>query len=482
MKQLLNERQLSVLQWVERECPDGVWETSSYKISCQALQNRGLLKVSKRQGQWSATLTSAGRHYLQHGNYPPAQPQARRTTPVQKPTPAVPAVSTGIAAAEPAAPAVPSKAPQAPQTRKTVTEQLLEELAEAGGRIVKSTARGPNAVNWAARVSAARRSGRIPKTKELYGGWCREGYEIRLMDIPAWRLAVLEPIAVPAGLTQPHAVVRALQSQSPPMGLTKAVQARALRLVQALITATRSRGHSNKIGATRGGAPLPHRRRSVPPHFTITAQGQECGFLVIQEQDRSEHTPTEKELAEAKKYSWVKIPRFDYTPADRLRIIVSGGQPHRAGEWADTADHSLEDQLAEIVQEVNLRGEAAERKRLADLEAAKQKRLRWEAAMRQARAEYAEAYRVKHLEAQEEAWRRATRLAEYLSAARRQVETLPDGQEKDEAEVWIAWADAHVEHLNPLNTPPRLPKVPEPRTEDLKPFLHGWSPYGPNSY
>ncbi|MGK5729555.1 hypothetical protein [Streptomyces sp. URMC 124] len=482
MKQKLNERQLAVLRWVQQGCLDGVWEGSSHKITCQALQNRGLLTVTKRRGQWSTALTSAGQHYLQHGNYPPAQPRVSRTRPAERPAPTVPATSTGSGtSAGPAAPAAPRKASQAQQTRKTVTEQLLEELTEAGGRIVKSSARGPNAVNWPARVSAARRSGRIPKTKDLHGSWCREGYEIRLTDTPAWRLAVLEPIPVPARLTQPHAVVKALQSQSPPMGLTKAVQARALRLVQALITATQRRGHSSKAGATRG-APSPHRRRSADPHFTITAQGQECGFLIIQEQDRSKHTPTEKELAEAKRYSWVKIPRFDYTPADRLRIVLSGGRAHRASEWADTPERPLEDQLAEVVQEVDLRGEAAERKRLADLEAAKHQRLRWEAAMQQARTEYAEAYRVKHLEAQEEAWRRAAGLAEYLSAVRLQVEGLPSGQVRADAEAWIAWADAHVKRLNPLTTPPRLPTVPEPRTEDLKPFLHGWSPYGPHSY
>jgi hypothetical protein len=65
---------------------------------------------------------------------------------------------------------------------------------------------------------------------------------------------------------------------------------------------------------------------------------------------------------------------------------------------------------------VALRGEAAERKRLADLEAAGQRRLSWEAAMQQARIEYAEACRVKRLEAQAKAWRRATRLAEYVAA------------------------------------------------------------------
>ncbi|WP_326654196.1 hypothetical protein [Streptomyces sp. NBC_01750] len=201
---------------------------------------------------------------------------------------------------------------------------------------------------------------------------------------------------------------------------------------------------------------------------------------MLQEQDRRDHTPTEKELAEAKKYSWVRIPQFDYTSSGRLRIILSGGQPHRASEWADTADRTLEDQLAEIVQEVDLRGEAAERKRLADLEAAQQKRLRWEAAMQQARIAYAESYRVKHLEAQAEAWRHATSLSEYLSAIRLQTEELPAGQTKDHAETWTRWADAHLQRLNPVNTPPRLPKIPEPRPEDLKPFLHGWSPYGPS--
>ncbi|MFC5724474.1 hypothetical protein ACFP1Z_30400 [Streptomyces gamaensis] len=383
---------------------------------------------------------------------------------------------------EAATPAVPKKpAPTVRLRHKTFTEQLLEELAEAGGRIVKREATGRETEKWPARVAAARRSGKVPKTKELHGGWCREGYEIRLVDVPAWRLTTLKPITVPARLTQPHTVIKTLQNQSQPMGLTKAVQGRALRLIQALITTTDTQGHTSNIGTMRG-APPSHRRRSTPPHFTITAQGQEIGFLVLQEQDRSEHTPTEKELAEAKKYSWVRIPRFDYAPSDRLRIILTGGQPHRSSEWADTVDRPLENQLPEIVQEVTLRGEAAERKRLADLEAAKQKRLRWEAAMQHARTGYAEAYRVNHLEAQEQAWRHATRLTEYLHAVRAYVKTIPAGPVKTDAEAWLTWAQTHLERLNPLSTPPRLPDVPEPRADDLRPFLHGWSPHGPNSY
>ncbi|MGW3151996.1 hypothetical protein ACWDG1_46940 [Streptomyces sp. NPDC001177] len=259
----------------------------------------------------------------------------------------------------------------------TFTEQLLQELAEASGRIVKNGS-GPDSANWPSRIAAARRSGRIPETKELYGGWCCGGYEIKLVDIPAWRLAVLEP------------------------------------------------------------------------------RGQTVGFLVLQEQDRTEHVATEKELTEAKKYSWVRIPRFDYTPSERLCFVLCGDQPHRASEWADTLGRSLEEQLAAIAQEVALRGEAAERRRLDEIEAARQKRVRWEAAMEGARVRYAEAYRVRHLEAQEAAWRHATRLTEYVSAVRTRIEAMPPGKARTEAEAWISWAADTVERLDPLEAPPQL--------------------------
>ncbi|WP_229867055.1 hypothetical protein [Streptomyces gelaticus] len=179
--------------------------------------------------------------------------------------------------------------------------------------------------------------------------------------------------------------------------------------------------------------------------------------------------------------SWVRIPRFDHTPSERLRFVLSGGQPHRASESADTPGHSLEEQLAEISQEVTLRGEAAERRRQDEIEAARQKRIRWEAAMEEARIRYAEAYCIRHLEAQEAAWRHATGLTEYVSAVRVRVEAMPPGQARTDAEAWISWAATTVERLDPLSSPPRLPDVPEPRADDLRPFLGHWSPYGPTS-
>jgi hypothetical protein len=77
--------------------------------------------------------------------------------------------------------------------------------------------------------------------------------------------------------------------------------------------------------------------------------------------------------------------------------------------------------------------------------------------MEQARVRYAEAYRVRHLEAQEAAWRHATRLTQYVSAVRTRVEAMPPGQARTEAEEWLSWAAATVEHLDPLSTRPGCP-------------------------
>ncbi|MGG2459221.1 hypothetical protein ACO0M4_05225 [Streptomyces sp. RGM 3693] len=462
MRQALNERQQTVLDWVGLGCPDGVWPDSTYKTSAQALQNRGLIKITKRRGHWSAHLTDKGRRHLTDRGIRPVEQNAEPPKrPVRNPAP--PRLKT------------------VPKARTNYADQLLDELAANDGFLIKPLEPGPHAVNWASRVSAARKSGKIPHTQELYGYRTHRGYEIKLTDIPAWRLAELTPLPVPARLTKPHSVVAALQKQSQPMGLTKPVQGRALRIIQALVTATEAQGHKAALGTTRG-APPPHRRRSAPPHFTITAQGESVGFLVLQEQDRSEHVPTDKELAEAKKYSWMRIARFDYTPSNRLRFILRGGSPHRASEWADLPDRPLEDQLAEIAQEVGLRGEAAERKRRADQLAREAEQRRWESAMQEARAAYAHSYRVKHLGEQADAWHATKRLTEYVTAVRDQTTSLPPGQEKTEIEAWLAFADARLQHLTESAAAPKLPSPPKPSSDDLKPFLGHWSPYGPRPY
>ncbi|AJE81761.1 hypothetical protein SLNWT_1385 [Streptomyces albus] len=357
-----------------------------------------------------------------------------------------------------------------PKTRTNYTDQLLEELTANNNRLVKANESGPRAVNWASRISAARQSGKIPHSQELRGKQTYSGYEIELVDIPAWRLTELTPITTPARLTKPHAVVAALQKRPRGMGLTKSVHNRALRLIQALVTDAESKGHTTALGPTPD-TPPPRHRRQAAPHFTITAQVESIDVLVLQEHDHSKHIPTDKERAHAEKHTWMRIPRYDYTPANRLRFILRGGTPHHGNEWADLDGHPLEDQLAEIAQEVDLRGEAAEQLRLADEQAQEAARQNRESTLHNAHAAYAHAYRVEELEKQAAAWHEAKRLAEFVTAVREQAASLPPGQGRTEIEEWLAFADAHLQELTKAASAPRLPSPPAPSSTDLKPYL-----------
>ncbi|MFC5204335.1 hypothetical protein [Streptomyces kaempferi] len=62
---------------------------------------------------------------------------------------------------------------------------------------------------------------------------------------------------------------------------------------------------------------------------------------------------------------------------------------------------------------------------------------------------------------------------------RTRIEAMPPGKARTAAEAWISWPADTVESLDPLETPPQLPDIPEPRADDLKPFLGHWSPYDP---
>ncbi|MDF1705051.1 MAG: excisionase [Aeromicrobium sp.] len=80
----VNERQLEVLQWVADGCPEGRWPDgdTSHKMSANALKSRRLVKIRKGtsvEKRWEATITEAGRHYLEHGDYPAGHVWSRVT-------------------------------------------------------------------------------------------------------------------------------------------------------------------------------------------------------------------------------------------------------------------------------------------------------------------------------------------------------------------------------------------------------------------
>ena len=130
------------------------------------------------------------------------------------------------------------------------------------------------------------------------------------------------------------------------------------------------------------------RPRTTLPSRSVATVSE---FSSARKSTASRHDPTSVEQAKAASDNWFRIPKYDVTPSKRLSIHLSGGYEHRQSKWTDSATRSLEELLPQILQEIELRADAAEAARLAAIAEAEERRRQWERAMDDATRDYAEA-------------------------------------------------------------------------------------------
>jgi len=465
----LTEWQLAILKWVESGCPDDVLDLNASKRTARALEDRRLVKVSRKDGLWQAGLTTAGRYYLDHGEHPPASSGVPRPLPL----PPLPSLLKR------AAPRAASSPPREPRPKPLpVTEQLIADLIASGGEL--RIDREKDKANYEARVGAAIRHGKVPEGKLLTierSTW--KEWIIRLQDPPAWMTTALGPIPVPGQLRNPHTVVKRLQGEDS-LQLTKAVQPRAFRLIQALLVEAERRGYR-----TQFSRPVQQYRQSrgysaEDGHFIVVIQGHEFGVRLSQGIDRTPHSPTPAEERRAARETWFRIAAHDEQPSKRLAISLTNGRQYRQTTWTDSDKHELEVWLPQILQEIELRAGFAEQQRLEQERKAAERERLWKEAMSKAEHRYAEDYRGEVLKKQLKRWQLAQELDAYLAELRSASSALSDEDGRD-AEAWIAWAEQYRMEIDPTATRIAMPKIPKPSSDDLAAHLpHGMHPYGPN--
>lgn len=312
-------------------------------------------------------------------------------------------------------------------------------------------------------VANAHRYGKVPPGKQFTTkalAW--PDYEIRLVDkeiIPGSNVA-LQPVPVPSRITRCHPVAAAFRDDKRRHELSAALLSRAVRIVHSVAVEAERRGHQITIVES-------HRRQygydswsgSRHGHLLITINGHPQRLRIFEEGRNSAHPP------------------------GRLKIEIEGGynRDHRAASWADRASWSLEDKLPDLMREVEIRSAEDEHKRLKAERKAAERARRWEAAMAAARLELIEAHRAAILEEQASRWEQARQLRDYITAMENFTEQIDDPDRRETAVQWIAWAQEHAERIDPLNQTLAMPAPPQPTAEALRPYLHGWSPYGPGT-
>lgn len=204
---------------------------------------------------------------------------------------------------------------------------------------------------------------------------------------------------------------------------------RALRLLHTLLTALDERGFQSN---------------ATPEGKTIVTILEVKLELSLRERLRQvRHEPTPKELADAKRYSWMAPPTFDQVDSGDLDLALENtwGTRHL---WRDGKRQRLEQLLNDVIEglvaaallELERRAER-ERQRQAEEESQRRRE-------EEKRLHLQEQARVRHLEALMAAADHHVRLRRFVRRLR------PLLADRPELGDWLTWATEYAERHNPL--------------------------------
>lgn len=286
----------------------------------------------------------------------------------------------------------------------------------------------------------------------------------RFEALPEHRITVAEV------LTEPHKLVAASvqllrhaktdhQHRLVPRGkrclavaVTLGAADRAMAVYDALIKACEARGWTVAVTDGEQGSAT-----------VVTVGEEQIGIAIEERVDSVERKP---DLTKKRDY-WGK--EYDHIPTSRLTVRLNVQYLGVRQSWSDGAKQRVENCLNAIMVGLVAAAEALKAQRLArearqrEFEAAQERRRLAE----QRRQE--EAARIRALDADLVAWRKAAVVREYAAAMRRSAEAAGLLAEDTPMAAWLAWVEAYADCIDPAAGTPSVPADPQP---------HAWAGYG----
>ncbi|QLH19306.1 hypothetical protein [Streptomyces sp. Rer75] len=422
----LNKRQLDVLRRICHGDDPVTSDDCGLAVTVYALRNRGLATLTRANGSWTAAPTEAGRQHL------------AQTHPTSAPRPSA---SNSAAATEAA--------------------ELITRLQQADGTLHITDPTPDERAHWRRTLHAARSDHLIPDGHHLrHTGRDKGDLVITL------RPGSPTPRSTPADETVPvlddlhpdHLHPAAAQAH---IQVCPSCQPRARRILHALCSAVEDKNYTVSTPPTGSAGSL-----------VITAADSSFPLFF---NEGSDEVPDPSSV----KYSWQRVTSRTTRPSHQLELSLEHSYAHlgRRYRWGDRQRWHLEDKLPALLREIAHRARTENERRLAQQRKEQETRQRWLVAMQQARTALVEDHRMKALRAQVQAWQQATAIRAYCDALEDHQDTTAGAAEAVTA--WIAWARAHADGIDPVPQNSGLPDPPAITPEDLRPYLHGWSPYEP---
>lgn len=421
----LNERQLDVLRRICHGETPVTSDDSGLAVTVYALRNRGLVTTPRADGRWSAAPTEAGLEHLAHTDAAPA------------PRPSAPAPSTAPEAAE-----------------------LISRLQQAGGTLRITNPAPDERAHWRRALHSARADHLIPDGHHLqHTGRDKGDLVITLRPGPQPRRSTPPEETVPVPDNLPSKLLH-------PAAATTHIPAcpdcrpRARRILHALCHAAEAKNYTVSNPESGSAASL------------VITIGDSSFLLSFHEGAYEVPDPS------GTKYAWQRVTARTTRPSHQLELSLEHTYVHRGrrSHWGDRQRWRLEDKLPALLREIAHRAHVEYERRQAQQRREEETRQRWLTAMQQARTALLEDHRLKALRAQMQAWQEATAIRAYCDALEGHHAT-PSAAEA--ATAWATWARAYADRIDPVSLNPGLPEPPTITPEDLRPYLHGWSPYEP---
>lgn len=293
----------------------------------------------------------------------------------------------------------------------STAEEFLEALEDAGGELRITSPSDDIRAAWRRVIHRVRQGKHVPEGWHLLHRGRDSGdlvIEMRQGEHPAdkYRRPEAERVPIPAGLTKPHPLARALRDASERLPASRANRGRAVVIAHALAEESERRG----LTVVPGTGDVILRVEALNTQYAVRVS-EESGA------------------------------RWNL----RLVLEVQGPGAPANSRWCDRANWRVEDALGQVLDEIVRWAEATRR----DTEE-KQRREAERKAAEQARV--VREHRAQILRAQVTAWREAERIRQHCD------QLVAAGMpEQDE---WVRWARARAAELDPLTKPPGMPPPP----------------------
>lgn len=184
--------------------------------------------------------------------------------------------------------------------------------------------------------------------------------------------------------------------------------------------------------------------------WELLASGEKIEIAITENTKRTPHTPTVAEIREQQRYSWTKIPEFDYSPSGELKLTISSGSYlGLRTNWSDGKRQKLEAVLPGFIEGISIVGAALYIRRLEREEQERQWELQRQREAERRRLEEIQRTRLAVFKEQAKKHHEAEVLRAYVDGVKRSLDKIPEA-DVPKVQMWIEWAEKSIEDLDPL--------------------------------